>query len=51
MEKKSDSLMRSILEKNNLGDKLLGIQDTAEKEGWAAEKLISTFLEIGRAHV
>ena len=44
MEKKSDSLMKLILEKNSLGDRLLGIQDSAEKEGWSNEKLISSFL-------
>ena len=44
MEKKSDSLMKSIMEKNNLGDRLLGIQDVAEKEGWSAEKLVTTLL-------
>ena len=44
MEKKSDLLMKQILEKNNLGDRLLGIQDSAQKEGWSKEKLLDTFL-------
>ena len=44
MEKKSDLLMKTILGKNNLGDKLLGIKDSAEKEGWSAEKLADAFL-------